>query len=160
MLLVILGYFCMFFILVHGWDGTGYQRFFYTCTWYGSDQCTLWSEGKFGVLNWMKGPVAVTLYAMGVVMIPLIFYWMVDWIKSGHELDKPAKPVSGLGLLFVIMRLVFIHSLGMAIVASILVHKLGWVLGLLVFLALAFLIEFKGLKLLRREARLLTVEKV
>lgn len=160
MLLVILGYFCMFFILVHGWDGTGYQRFFYTCTWYGSDQCTLWSEGKFGVLNWMKGPVAVTLYAMGVVMIPLIFYWMVDWIKSGHELDKPAKPVSGLGLLFVIMRLVFIHSLGMAIVASILVHKLGWVPGLLVFLALAFLIEFKGLKLLRREAKLLTVEKV
>ena len=59
-----LGYFCMFFILVHGWDGTGYQRFFYTCTNWGSlGQCVLWEPGQKHVLRWAVGPVALTLYA-------------------------------------------------------------------------------------------------
>jgi len=164
LLLVIIGYFCMFFILVHGWDGTGYQRFFYTCTWYGSEECARWSKGSYAVLKWAQGPVAITLYAMGVVMMPPIFYWMTGWIKAGYGLAGPGKePVkrpSQLALLFVVLRLVFVHSLGAAVVSSLLIHWIGWIPGLLIFAVLAFLIEFKGLKLLRREARLLSLETV
>jgi hypothetical protein len=163
-LLVVIGYFCMFFILVHGWDGMGFQRFFYICTWYGSDECVPWSKGSYAVLKWAKGPVALTLYAMGAVMLPVLFYWMTGFIKSGYDAEgigkQGAKTPSRLGMLFIILRLVFIHSLGAAIVASILVHKMGWILGIIAFIVLFMLIEIKGLKLLRREAGLLKLEKV
>ncbi len=143
-LMLVLGYFCMFFILVHGWDGTGYQRFFYCCMGWGADTCTPWGPGEYSVLRWLVSPVAVTLYAMGVVMLPLLFFWMSDWTKKGYELGD----VDGTRALATtrgqiarsILRLVFLQCVGMAIAASMLVRFLGWVPGFLVFAALAYLV--------------------
>jgi len=162
LLLAVLGYFCMFFILVHGWDGTGYQRFFYTCTWFGSEQCTLWSPGSYDIIKWSRGPVALTLYAMGVVMIPLMLYWMVDFARRGYKMPGVARAgvkfPSPLMVLFSFLRLVFVHCLGSAIVSSLLIHLWGWIPGLLASAVLLLLVELKGLKLLRREARMLVME--
>jgi len=162
-LLVVIGYFCMFFILVHGWDGTGYQRFFYTCTWYGSDQCTLWTKGAMDVRRWAVGPVALTLYAMGVVMLPLLFYWMSDWTKAGYDLGEVdmerAKRTTRVKLVLAICRLIFIQVLGAAIAASFLVRYLGWVIGLVVFALAAYLLMVRKGGLTYREVAGITLEK-
>jgi hypothetical protein len=139
-----LGYFLMFFILVHGWDGMGYQRFFYSCSWWGgARECTPWTPETYWVLKWATlSPVAWTLYAMGAVMLPLLFYWMSDWVKRGYELgdvDKErAVNTSRMDIVKVILRLVFVHVLGAAIVSSLLIHWLGWYIGVPLFLVLAY----------------------
>ncbi len=158
-----IGYFCMFFILVHGWDGMGYQRFFYSCTYWGSlDQCVLWAPGEYWALKWAAGPVALTLYAMGVVMLPLLFYWMSDWIKSGYDIGgvdtERAAATSRWYLTIVILRLVFVHVLGSVIVFSILIHLIGW-WAVPLFAVLFYLVEFGGLRLLPREVGRITLQK-
>lgn len=134
-----LGYFAMFFILVHGWDGMGYQRFFYSCSWWGGDRaCVPWQPGSYGVLRWaLLSPVAWTLYAMGAVMIPLILYWMSAWVKEGQELVCSRSQPQG-RIIKIMARLVFGHLLGAAIVASLLVHWLGWGIGGTIFIIAAY----------------------
>lgn len=163
LLLCLIGYFCMFFILVHGWDGTGYQRFFYSCTWYGAEQCALWSNGQIHFFKWLVSPVALTLYAMGVVMMPLLFHWMSSWLKEGYALAKvdkdKAERTSRKAIVNTILRLVFIHTLGGAIAASFMVRYLGWVLGLIGFAVLAFVILLRQGGLTHREFVRLTLEE-
>lgn len=167
-----LGYFCMFFILVHGWDGMGYQRFFYTCTWYGSDECTLWSAGNYAALKWAVGPVALTLYAMGVVMLPLLFYWMSDWTKRGYELggvdSARALETSRWDITSAILRLVFVHILGSVIVASLLIRLVtwitgsvaaGWILGLAGFAVAAYFVMVRKGGLSHREVNRIILEE-
>jgi len=141
-----LGYFLMFFILVHGWDGTGYQRFFYSCSWWGSSECVPWTEGSYSVLRWtLSSPVAWTLYAMGAVMIPVMLYWMSDWVIKGYEKGEGALAgrTGHMAVVKVLLRLVFVHILGAAIVASLLVLWLGWWLGVPLFCALAYLLMLR-----------------
>jgi len=146
-LIAVIGYFCMFFILVHGWDGTGYQRFFYCCKGWGAETCTSWSSGDFSVLRWLGSPVAIALAGMGVVMLPLLFSWMSGWVKQGYELGD----VNGTCLLAAsrgeiarnIVRLVFLHSVSLAVAASLLVRFLGWMGGVPVFAGLAYLVFFR-----------------
>lgn len=134
-----IGYFLMFFILVHGWDGMGYQRFFYSCSWWGGNrECIPWQPGQFDAVRWAtRSPVAWTLYAMGVVMIPLLLHWMSAWIKQGED-QAGLSPRPQRTILFCLLRLVFLHVLGSAIIASLLIHALGWALGLAVFLPLGY----------------------
>src|SRR6266536_5020259 len=71
---VVAGYFAMFLILVHGWDGNGYKRFF------SIDKADYrnWAarSALSNVGQWATSSVALTLYAMGVVMIPLMLAMM------------------------------------------------------------------------------------
>jgi len=130
-LLWLAGYFIMFFILVHGWDGTGYRRFF-------SRTVPEWQSGKeiFGLwlaIRWLVCPVALTLYAMGVIMLPLLFYWIADWAKQGLEFsdidrDRLAR-TSRQGLVNAVLRLVFVHVLGSAIGASLIIRFMSWIFG-------------------------------
>jgi hypothetical protein len=143
-LMAVLGYFCMFFILVHGWDGTGYQRFFYCCKGWGAETCTSWSSGAPSVLRWVASPVAVTLIGMGGVMLPLLFYWMSGWVKQGYEVGDVdgirVQAISRGQIARNIVRLVFLHSVSLAIAASFLVRFLGWIGGVPVFAGLAYLV--------------------
>ena len=54
----LLGYFCMFFILVHGWDGKGYQRFFSQ----DRQEFLSWTPGH--IVPWLLSPVAITTASM------------------------------------------------------------------------------------------------
>jgi len=59
----------MLFILVVGWDGTGYRRFFYAGT--GEE----WVNGvNYEISAFFSSPVFLTLLAMGVVFIPSYWY--------------------------------------------------------------------------------------
>ena len=133
-----LGYFCMFFILVHGWDGTGYQRFLYSAKdWSGN--YVPWTRGSYS-LRWVYSPVAVTLYIMGVIMMPFLFRWMFALMKEGYELSRAEDPEaeSPLRLRPNIVLLVFGYTLGPVIVASLLIHWLGWIIGSGIFVVIAY----------------------
>jgi hypothetical protein len=77
-------YLGMFFILVHGWDGEGYQRFFSPDTadykgWNGD-----WSD-------WLGSDVALTLYAMGLVLIPILLLTIARWTRAGRRPERARR---------------------------------------------------------------------
>jgi len=126
------GYLIMFFILVHGWDGTGYRRFF--------------SSTKDGFLEWSFGniprffisDVALTLYGMGVILIPVLLFFMGRWIKDGRKRDESCENIGIMDAAKGILLLIFGGSLVLAIVASLLIHLAGWYWGTGIFVVLAF----------------------
>jgi hypothetical protein len=112
-------YLAMFLVLVHGWDGTGYQRFFSPAR----DDFLGWT-GDWQA--WLTSPVALTLLAMGVVLVPLLLGMQVSW------LGRPDRArVCGLWL-----ASVFGAALAPAIACSLLVEVLGTAAGAAVSLAL------------------------
>jgi hypothetical protein len=137
---VALGYFGMFFILVHGWDGRGYQRFFSA----NRAEFESWpSNPTFGDAasragHWLTSPVALTLAGMSVIVIALLWI-MSAWLKEGYRLARLDNTVGAGMIVASILGLVFVGSLGSAIVASILIHLLGWWIGIPLAAALVWL---------------------
>lgn len=128
-----LGYFGMFIILVHGWDGRGYQRFF------SEDRAVFLTWTPAHIATWLTSEVALTLGAMGCVLIPVMGIWMIAWAREGMRiagLPRQAQ-VSALELVTLVLGAVFVVALGSAIVASLLMHRLGVPIGIAVFTALA-----------------------
>ena len=129
-------YFGMYFILVHGWDGRGYQRFFSPTradfrSWSAEDALT-------HVGHWVGSGVALTLYGMGVVLLPVMFTLYVRWHQAGRRLvGQPASAGTGWAFLGTVHGLIWLGGLGGAIVASVLIHLLGWWLGGALAVALA-----------------------
>ncbi|MGW7365167.1 hypothetical protein ACWGI8_17430 [Streptomyces sp. NPDC054841] len=125
------GYFGMFFILVHGWDGRGYQRFF------SADRETFaaWPENPSAgealsrVGDWLASPVAVTLYGMGAVLVPVMLGAMVSWLRSGERDPAGGTAPGHVRILIAVLGAVFGVALGSAVASSVLVHLLGWWLG-------------------------------
>jgi len=153
----ILGYLCMFFILVHGWDGTGWKRFFY------AGNVEEWRAGVFYPLwAFAYSKVALTLYAFGVLILPIMFSWMSRWIREGYGIAG-VNPVRASGndprrVVRLILKLIFVWTLGSAILASILVHLFGWLWGLAVFAALFYVAGIRKGGLIHREVLTLTLE--
>ena len=112
-------YLGMFFILVHGWDGEGYQRFFSPdkadyLAWDGD-----WSA-------WFTSDVAITLLVMGVVIVPVLLGLIARWTLQGYELAEPGTRRLGSGAVVAVhLTTVFGAGLGLAVVASLLIHALG-----------------------------------
>ena len=128
---VVAGYVGMFFILVHGWDGRGYQRFF------SADRETFaaWPENPTPgealsrVGDWLVSPVALTLYGMGAVLVPVMLGVMASWLRSGRSDAGSGGGPSRLRIVGAVLGAVFGVALGGAVVSSVLVHLLGWWLG-------------------------------
>ncbi|WP_198730463.1 hypothetical protein [Mycolicibacterium baixiangningiae] len=126
---VCLGYFAMFFVLVHGWDGRGYQRFF------SADQETFHSwpaDPSFGealdrIGRWLTSPVALTLAGMSVIVVVMLWV-MLDSMREGFRSDGVDQP-GALALLAAMLSTVFGVCLLSAIVASVLIHLTGWFIG-------------------------------
>lgn len=164
----VLGYLLMFFILVHGWDGAGYRRFF-------TRTVAEWQAGSTEplltyALKWLTCPVALTLYAMGVIMLPLMFYWMALGVRAGfgssteeHQQAAAAqRKMPGL-----VLRIVLIEVLGVVIAAHFLItysgmllgsSALGWIVGLMVWAALLYLLGLRQGGFLHRELDKLTIQ--
>ncbi len=77
---VLIGYFFMFFILIYGWDGTGWQRFLYDASMH---QGKLWSPGLYDGAAFLTSHVAFTLYGMGIIIGPFLLYPMIRWMREG-----------------------------------------------------------------------------
>jgi hypothetical protein len=112
---IVLGYVGMFFLLVHGWDGTGYQRFF--------------SPTERDFLSWdgdwtafLTSDVALALYAMGAVLLPVLLATVARW-------GGPAAAV-------VTLVTVFGVALGLAVAMHLAIAWLGVPLGVPVAFAL------------------------
>ncbi|TGL61127.1 hypothetical protein [Leptospira sarikeiensis] len=122
------GYFGMFFILVHGWDGTGYKRFFSESV----EQFHSWSWGT--AANWLLSDVAITLYVMGVILVPVLIVSLLKIEKEGWELGGSGefsvkKSPSSIVSTIAFLATVFVGALGFAIISSLILHQFGWILG-------------------------------
>ncbi|MBK7974957.1 MAG: hypothetical protein IPK07_17300 [Deltaproteobacteria bacterium] len=135
----LLGYFGMFFILVYGWDGLGFDRFFYdrdmlagSPAWTPGAGTGATILGTLGALfRFLVSGVAVTLYEDGLWLLPPFFVLMYRWHAEGLrgegkrvELarDLPAWIKSYLGAVFGI-------GLGAAIFCAVVTNYVGAALG-------------------------------
>lgn len=126
----LIGHFLLFFILIHGWDGTGYQRFF------SPTRADFLAWRPSNVLMWLTSDVALTLYAFGLFIVPCIFYFMARWIGEGYALaDAPhATREAAPGFVHRILLIawgIFGLALTSALTTSLLIRALGWGPGLL-----------------------------
>jgi MFS family permease len=132
---MVLGYFGMFFILVHGWDGRGYQRFLSANravfgTWPATPTA---GDALSRAGAWVTSPVALTLAGMAVAIVPALLVPMVSWLRSGR---RAGDRVPGAGALTgAILAAIFGLGLGGAVLTSVLVHVLGGWLGVLAAVA-------------------------
>jgi len=142
------GYFCMFFILLYGWDGTGWQRFLYDPTF---NQGKLWQPGLHDGPGFLVSNVALTLYAMGVIIIPLMLIPISRWVRDGALADphvsRDVIPDSASPIMRDFLIGVFGFGLGSAAIAALFVHFihmatgnvfLGFLLGLPLFIFPAY----------------------
>jgi hypothetical protein len=83
----VIGYFIFFFILIFGWDGTGWMRFTYDATIMGVP----WTPGATMGFAWFGSNVAVTLYILGAVFLPPYLYLTTKWAVDGMKDDPDAK---------------------------------------------------------------------
>jgi hypothetical protein len=138
-------YFLMFFVLVHGWDGTGYRRFFSSTP----AAFAAWHAGN--VTAWLGSDVALTLYAMGAVLVPVLLAWLSGWLADGYRLGDvtDARPRRA-RLVALSLAVVFVGGLGGAILASLAVRSLGWLPGLATFAVVWWAIALRRGGLLER----------
>lgn len=145
-LLWLAGYFGMFFILIHGWDGTGYERFFYSPMAWGGE-VTPWQEGTFTwttIPAFLISPVFITLLIMGAIMFPLFFRWLRELHKLGYEAATAANSNIYAGYRHrrnpgaIISKVLGGYCVGGALVLSLCIRVAGPVLGTLVFAGVAW----------------------
>ncbi|KPA18857.1 conserved hypothetical protein, membrane [Candidatus Magnetomorum sp. HK-1] len=125
-----LAYFCMFFVLVHGWDGLGWQRFLYDPTVLNNQ---LWEPGQHMGLTFLWSNVAFTLYVMGIFVIPFMIIPMSKWIIEGAQNSPEVRStdipesIQEIGITF--LKLVLGCSLGGAIITSIVIYIIRLITG-------------------------------
>ncbi len=83
----VIGYAIFFFILIFGWDGMAWQRFTYDATVMGVP----WTPGATMGLDWLGSNVAVTLYILGIVFLPLYLHYTSKWAAEGLRNDPEFK---------------------------------------------------------------------
>lgn len=132
--------FLFWFVLLHGWDGTGYQRFL--------------SETRADFLDWPaydpwhfigSGPM-LALVGLGVFVVPVLFlHWsalfrdsaiIAGLTQDGRTPSSPEHRWVPLKIANGYFGSVFICGIASAAVAGVLVQTLGWIAGALVFAAL------------------------
>ncbi|MET1124240.1 MAG: hypothetical protein ABWW66_03115 [Archaeoglobaceae archaeon] len=75
----IAGYFGFFFVLIHGWDGTGWQRF----TWDPTVTGEPWEPGKTMLFDFATSNVAFNAMAIPTIAPLIIGGYM--WLRGGHK---------------------------------------------------------------------------
>ena len=131
LLQVPLAYLGMFFILVHGWDGTGWRRFF-------SPDAAHYRAWDGDWARWLTSDVALTLAAMGAVLLPVLFTALVRWQRQGYALAADGEPRPGAAAIVALhLALVFGAALSLAVAAHGLIATLGTIPGAAAGIALA-----------------------
>lgn len=130
------GYFGMFFILVYGWDGLGFDRFFYDRDMLpGSPAWTAGAGATVATLptvipRFLQSSVAMTLYIDGLFLVPALVIAMTAWWREGMQQDAPGVEMpSSVRMVLAYLAGVFIISLGSAIFCATVVNYAGELLG-------------------------------
>lgn len=126
-----LAHLAFWFILVNGWDKTGYQRFF-------SRDREAFDDWKWtNVFGWLGSDVVRILLAYGAVFIPLMLHWVSRWLQEGYDLEEGIERPEGkqerrkeqLDVSLDFFTTVYGLTLGSAVVAYLLIRFLGWTIG-------------------------------
>ncbi len=140
------------FILVCGWDCTGYQRFTYDMSVNGGE---LWTAGKtMGISFFYASRVWWTLVVMAVFFAPMLLYGYINFIREGAKADPAVKNrVPGvIPILFWSFGSQWVACLGLAILASLSVMGLrdltgsllaGYLIGIPAFSVVAYFLLFR-----------------
>ncbi len=117
-----LGYFAMFFVLLYGWDGRGYDRFLYDRDMFGGAAWTPGAGLRMGA-GFLLSSVARTLYLDGLYLLPPLLYLIGRW----HRDRDPERSIAGWAGLH--LALVFGCGLGGAALTALTVHWFARRLG-------------------------------
>jgi hypothetical protein len=129
---------------VHGWDGRGYQRFFSA----NRGVFESWPRGfsvddlAAGARRWLTSPVALTLAGMSVIVVVLLWI-MSAWLKEGYQIAGQRNTIDAGAIVAAVLGFVFVAALGSAIAASVLIHLLGWWIGVPVAAAVIWLVTVR-----------------
>jgi len=127
----ILAYLGFWFILVNGWDKTGYRRFF-------SKDREAFDNWKWtNVFGWVGSDVVRILLSYGTVFIPLMLFWVSRWLQEGYDMEEGLERPEGekerrkeqLDISVKFFTNVCGLTLGCAVVSHLLVRFLGWTIG-------------------------------
>ncbi len=128
-----------FFILIHGWDGRGYQRFF------APDRASFENWSWQTAASWFTSDVALTLYGMGAILLPALGALTLSWIRGGAQ-EAGLRPRSS-SILTGFFGSALIFALGLALLSSVLLIQLGYALGIPLSLGLVVLMAHPRLGL-------------
>ncbi len=140
------------FILVCGWDCTGYQRFLYDSSMFNGE---LWTPGRHMGFGFFLSNVWWTLVVMGLFFAPALNYGIVKGIRKGAAMDpsitKNQVPRAR-KILLVAHGTMFGLCLGLAILAALCVMSLrdlfgnillGYLVGIPAFSVVAYFLLFR-----------------
>lgn len=130
----IAGYFGMFFILLYGWDGLGYDRFLYDRDMISGSPA--WVPGA-GIANgalpsllaFLKSSVAKTLYLDGVYLLPPFFFLTRRWARDGRNSNGEKAQSLGVGVGSYLAG-VFVVGFGAAAIAALTVRGIARLFGI------------------------------
>lgn len=130
------GYFGMFFILLYGWDGLGYDRFLYdrdmlpgSPAWTPGVALRLAGGALPALAAFLKSSVARTLYIDGIYLLPPFFLLATRWRQAEHLLERRPAP-SSLRLILTYLGGIFLVGLGSAAVCALAVRGVALLLGI------------------------------
>ncbi|CAM5364406.1 hypothetical protein SAVIM338S_01425 [Streptomyces avidinii] len=136
------GYFLLFFTLIHGWDGTGYERLLSA----GPRAFAGWSAdgGADGsvvnrCLAFATSGTFLALLVFGLAVIGTMLLAEIGWLVEGWRLPGAAADLKVPRVIAVAIAGAGVHGLPFAgaLGASALVRLLGWWLGLGLFALVA-----------------------
>lgn len=141
------------FILMCGWDCTGWQRFLYDMSVMGGE---LWAPGKYmGISFFYASRVWWTLFVMGVFFAPMLIYGYLKFTIEGAKMDpsiKPGKVPNFIRVLVFNFGTQFVVCLGLALLATLAVTGIrditgsllaAYLIGVPVFSAAAYFLLFR-----------------
>lgn len=135
------GYFGMFFILVNGWDKTGWHRFFSEDR---ADFAAWDSQPAIDqVIDWLTSGVALTLYGLGVVLIPVMAAIMIGSVRSGYRIGgdyAPDRSPAGVAKMVAVTAAILLSGVPAAVLAHLLITSIGWIPGAIAAAALIHLL--------------------
>jgi hypothetical protein len=131
----IIGYFGMFFILLYGWDGLGYDRFLYDRDML--PQSPAWSPGiateagpLTAFLAFFSSSVAKTLYLDGLWLLPPFIWLAARWRREASiYLNDQERLPSGRSLFWAHTFGIFGVGLGGAAFTAWVVRRVAYLLG-------------------------------
>jgi hypothetical protein len=122
------GYFGMFFILLYGWDGLGYDRFLYdrdmlpgSPAWHAGAATGTGALAALG--RFFGSSVAMTLYTDGVILLPPFFWLATRWAREAGSSTSALKVIARY------LGGVFLVGFAAAAVCALTVRVVGYGLG-------------------------------
>lgn len=131
------GYFLLFFTLIHGWDGTGYERLL------SADPAAFADWSAKGVVNgalaFATSGTFLAVLIFGTAVIGTMLLAEIGWLVEGWRLPGAAADLKVPRVIAVAIAGAGVYGLPFAgaVGASVLVRLLGWWAGLGVFALVA-----------------------